>query len=75
MQEDMKSSHDVSCVVFVLHKGVVQPDELLMLSDHGELILLEVSERALWTHNRGSTHRYTEWNAAFIQFIKVHFSD
>lgn len=40
-------SHNVSCVVFVLDKGVMQPDELFMLSDDGELVLLEVGERAL----------------------------
>lgn len=41
-------SHDVSGVVFVLDERVVQPDELFMLPDHGELVLLEVRERALW---------------------------
>lgn len=40
-------SYNVACVVFVLYKGVVQPDELFVLSDHRELILLEVRERAL----------------------------
>ena len=42
-------SYDVSCVVLVLHKRVVQPDELLVLPDHGELVLLEVRQRALGT--------------------------
>ena len=44
-------SYDVSCVVFILHKRVVQPDELLVLSNHRELVLLEVRQRALWKQN------------------------
>lgn len=40
-------SHNVSCVIFILDKGVVKPDELFMLSDHRELILLEVGQCAL----------------------------
>lgn len=43
-----RGSYDVSGVVFTFHERVVQPDELFMLSDHRELVLLEVWERALW---------------------------
>ena len=37
----------VASVFLVLDKGIVQPDELLMLSNHRELILFEVREGAL----------------------------
>ena len=40
-------TYDVASIVFILYEGVVQPDELLMLTDNRELILLKVRERAL----------------------------
>lgn len=52
-------SYDVSSVLFVLHKRVVQPDELFVLSDHRELVLLEVGQRALCgqeVHNASGDH-------------------
>ena len=36
-----------ACIVFILHKPVVKPHKLLMLSDRGELSLLVVSQTCL----------------------------
>lgn len=52
----LSRTYNVAGVFLVLHKGVVQPDKLLMLSHHRELILLEVRQRALEDTNM-SSHR------------------
>lgn len=46
--EERLGSHNVSCIFFVLHERVMEPDEFFVLSDHRELVLLEVGEGALW---------------------------
>lgn len=44
---DICCTYNKPSIFLVLHKGVMKPDELFMLSHHRELVLLEVGKSAL----------------------------